>query len=148
MKAIQTILDNITQKMDKYLNAIQSYVDAVSSTVGNLEEMICKEAMKAAKYMKVLFDKIMEFVLKQLNVVMTKVVAALPSSLRNKFGDLKEKLNEMILGLYNQMIAGIGDQLVSIIIRYITTYCKERQKQERLHQSGTGASSKGVNGII
>ena len=42
MKAIQTIIDNITQKMDKYLNAIQSYVDAVSSTVGNLEEMICK----------------------------------------------------------------------------------------------------------
>ena len=112
MKAIQTIIDNITQKMDKYLNAIQSYVDTVSSTTGNLEDMICKGAMQAAKYMKVLFDKIMEFVLKQLNVVMTKVIAALPSSLRNKFGDLKEKLNEMILGLYNQMIAGAGDQLV------------------------------------
>ena len=68
MKAIQTIIDNITQKMDKYLNAIQSYVDTVSSTVGNLEDMICKGAMQAAKYMKVLFDKIMEFVLKQLNV--------------------------------------------------------------------------------
>ena len=46
--------------------------------------------MKAAKYMKVLFDKMMEFVLKQLNVVMTKVIAALPSALRNKFGDLKK----------------------------------------------------------
>ena len=49
MKAIQTIIDNITQKMDKYLNAIQSYVDAVSSTVGNLEEMICKECNAGSK---------------------------------------------------------------------------------------------------
>ena len=57
MKAIQTIIDNIALKMDKYLNAIQSYVDTVSSTVGDLEEMICKGAMQAAKYMKVLMDK-------------------------------------------------------------------------------------------
>ena len=33
LKAIQTIIDNISQKMDKYLNAIQSYVDTVSSTM-------------------------------------------------------------------------------------------------------------------
>ena len=66
---------------------------------GGLEDMICKGAMQAAKYMKVLFDKIMEFVLKQLNAVMTKVVASMPSSFRNQMGDLKEKLNEMILEL-------------------------------------------------
>ena len=33
LKAIQTIIDNISQKMDKYLNAIQSYVDTVSNTM-------------------------------------------------------------------------------------------------------------------
>ena len=59
---------------------------------GGLEDMICKGAMQAAKYMKVLFDKIMEFVLKQLNAVMTKVVASMPSSFRNQMGDLKEKI--------------------------------------------------------
>ena len=42
MKAIQTIIENITQKMDKYLNAIQSYVDTVSNTTGNLEDMIAR----------------------------------------------------------------------------------------------------------
>ena len=146
MKAIQTIIDNITQKMDKYLNAIQSYVDAVSSTVGNLEEMICKEAMKAAKYMKVLFDKMMEFVLKQLNVVMTKVIAALPSALRNKFGDLKEKLNEMMLGMYNQMIAGAGDQLCQALLDTLQPSKREAEARQIAENRGTGASTKGSDG--
>ena len=146
MKAIQTILDNITQKMDKYLNAIQSYVDAVSSTVGNLEEMICKGAMQAAKYMKVLFDKMMEFVLKQLNVVMTKVIAALPSALRNKFGDLKEKLNEMMLGMYNQMIAGAGDQLCQALLDTLQPSKREAEARQIAEDRGTGASTKGSDG--
>ena len=146
MKAIQTILDNITQKMDKYLNAIQSYVDAVSSTVGNLEEMICKGAMQAAKYMKVLFDKMMEFVLKQLNVVMSKVVAALPSALRNKFGDLKEKLNEMILGMYNQMIAGIGDQLCQSLLDTLQPAAREAEARAIAQARGTGTPSKDSDG--
>ena len=146
MKAIQTIIDNITQKMDKYLNAIQSYVDAVSSTVGNLEEMICKGAMQAAKYMKVLFDKMMEFVLKQLNVVMTKVIAALPSALRNKFGDLKEKLNEMMLGMYNQMIAGAGDQLCQALLDTLQPSKREAEARQIAEDRGTGASTKGSDG--
>ena len=145
MKAIQTIIDNITQKMDKYLNAIQSYVDTVSSTVGNLEDMICKGAMQAAKYMKVLFDKIMEFVLKQLNVVMTKVIAALPSSLRNKFGDLKEKLNEMILGLYNQMIAGAADQLCSALMDALQPAQREAQARQIANSQGPMGSANGAN---
>ena len=139
MKAIQTIIENITQKMDKYLNAIQSYVDTVSNTTGNLEDMICKGAMQAAKYMKVLMDKIMEFVLKQLNVVMSKVVAALPSSLRNKFGDLKEKLNEMILGMYNQIIAGLGDQLCQALMDSL-------QPAKRLEQAKQIANTQGASG--
>ena len=97
--------------------------------------------------MKVLFDKIMEFVLKQLNVVMTKVVAALPSSLRNKFGDLKEKLNEMILGMYNQMIAGAGDQLVSALMDTLQPAKREAEARQiaEVKEQDT-ASSKGSDG--
>ena len=145
LKAIQTIIDNIAQKMDKYLNAIQSYVDAVSSTIGDLEEMICKGAMQAAKYMKVIFDKIMEFVLKQLNVVMTKVIASLPSSFRNQMGDLKEKLNEMILGLYNQMIAGIGDQLCSALLDALQPAERVAQAEQIANAQGSGSSQSGID---
>lgn len=145
MKAIQTIIENISEKMDKYLNAIQSYVDAVSNTVGDLEEMICKGAQQAAKYMKVIFDKIMEFVLKQLNVVMTKVVASLPSSFRNQIGDLKEKLNEMILGLYNQMIEGLADQLCSSLIDALQPAAREQEAKDFAAQQGSGGG--GQSGI-
>ena len=146
MKAIQTIIENITQKMDKYLNAIQSYVDTVSNTTGNLEDMICKGAMQAAKYMKVLMDKIMEFVLKQLNSVMTKVVASMPSSFRNQMGDLKEKLNEMILGMYNQMIAGLGDQMCSALMDALRPAEREQQARDIAANQGSGGGG-GQSGI-
>ena len=145
MKAIQTIIDNIAQKMDKYLNAIQSYVDTVSSTVGDLEDMICKGAMQAAKYMKVLMDKIMEFVLKQLNAVMTKVVASLPSSFRNQMGDLKEKLNEMILGMYNQMIGGLGDQMCSALLDSLQPAAREQEARAFAAQQGSGSGQSGID---
>ena len=142
LKAIQTIIDNITQKMDKYLNALQSYVDTVSSTMGGgdtaLEDMICKGAMQAAKYMKVIFDKIMEFVLKQLNAVMTKVVASMPSSFRNQMGDLKEKLNEMILGMYNQMIGGLGDQMCATLMDALQPAAREKEAKAFAEQQGSG----------
>ena len=147
MKAIQTIIDNIAQKMDKYLNALQSYVDTVSSTLpdGGLEDMICKGAMQAAKYMKVLMDKIMEFVLKQLNTVMTKVVASMPSSLRNQMGDLKEKLNEMILGMYNQMIAGLGDQMCSALMDALQPAEREKEAKAFAAQQSSGGGQSGID---
>jgi len=143
MKAIQTIIDNITQRMDKYLNAIQSYVDAVSSAPIDLEEMICKGAKQAAKYMKVLFDKIMEFVLKQLNIVMSKVVAALPNALHNQFGDLKEELNKMMLGLYNEMIGGLGDQLCAALKDALQPTQREDEARAIAYNQGASASNGG-----
>lgn len=143
MKAIQTIIDNITQKMDKYLNAIQSYVDAVSSAPLDLEEMICKGAKQAAKYMKVLFDKIMEFVLKQLNIVMSKVVAALPNSLHNQFGDLKEELNKKMLELYNGMIGGLGDQLCAALKDALQPKQREQEARAIAYNQGASASNGG-----
>ena len=146
MKAIQTIIDNISQKMDKYLNAIQSYVDTVSNTMsGGLEDMICKGAMQAAKYMKVLMDKIMEFVLKQLNAAMTKVVASMPSSLRNQMGDLKEKLNEMILGMYNQMIGGLGDQLCATLMDALQPAAREQEARDFAAQQTSGGGQSGID---
>ena len=111
MKAIQTIIENMTAKVDKYLNAIQSYVDAVSSGADELQKFIRDAAQQMSKYMKVIYDKIMEFVLKQLNIVMQKVVAAMPTNIRHEMGDLKEVLNEKLLGVYNGMIGGLTDQL-------------------------------------
>ena len=143
MKAIQILIDNITQKMDTYLNAIQSYVDAVSSTVSNLEDMICSAAKKIAKYMKVIFDKMMEFVLKQINVVMSKVIGALPSTLTSKFGDLKEKINEMILMMYNKMFDGLADQLAQTLMDTLQPAKREQEAREFATNAKSSGGSSG-----
>lgn len=103
MKAIQTVLDNLTQKINKYLNAITSYIDAVSGAPTDPQELIAAAACLIAKYMKILFDKIMEYVLKLLNKSLTQAVSATPSSMRHMFGDIKEQLTELILCLYNKI---------------------------------------------
>jgi hypothetical protein len=57
--------------------------------------------------MKILFDKIMEYVLKLLNKQLTKIVSAMPSSMRQMFADIKEILMELILCLYNKITNGL-----------------------------------------
>ena len=139
MKAIQTIIENMTAKVDKYLNAIQSYVDAVSSGAEELQKFIHDAACQMTKYMKVIFDKIMEFVLKQLNIVMQQVVAAMPTNLRHEMGDLKETLNEMILGVYNKMISGLCGQLEAALTDSV-------QPEKRAAEARANANSMAAGG--
>lgn len=146
MKAIQILIDNIVQKMDTYLNAIQSYVDAISSTVSNIEDMIKSAAKKIAKYMKVIFDKMMEFVLKQINVVMSKVIGALPATLTTKFGDIKEMINEMILMMYNKMFDGLADQLAQTLME--TLQPAQREQEARDYASKSSGSSGSDDGVL
>ena len=57
----------------------------------------------------------MEFVLKKLNQALTKVVAAMPSSMRYLFADMKKILNELILCLYNKITGKLCDFLKGIL---------------------------------
>lgn len=121
VKAIQTAIDNLTQKIDQYLNAATSYIDAVSGIIGDIKKVISGTACEIAKYMKVIFDKIMEYVLKIMNKNMTKTVSSIPSSQRYKFADMKDSFTESILCLYKkitdklcEMIQGILDELINL----------------------------------
>jgi len=107
ISAIQTVLNTLTEKLNSYLSTISSYIDAVSSAIESVQSLIANAACEIAKYMKILFDKIMEYVLKVLNKAMTKAVAALPSHMRAMFGDLKQTITELILCLYNKLTANL-----------------------------------------
>ena len=121
MKGIQTVLDNLIQKITKYLNAITSYIDAVSIVITDLQKLIADAACVIAKYMKIIFDKIMEYVLKLLNKSLTKVVSALPSSFRYLFGDIKEIVTELILCLYNKITEGLCGLIQGILDELFNT---------------------------
>tara|TARA_B100001564_G_scaffold359394_1_gene381015 strand:+ start:17899 stop:19512 length:1614 start_codon:yes stop_codon:yes gene_type:complete len=105
MSAIQTVLDNLTQKIDKYLAKANSYIDAATNRIRDIRKFISNIACQIAKYMKIVFDKMMEFAMKQFNNGMTAVVAALPASFKNLIAQLKDKTTGLIECLYNKMVS-------------------------------------------
>ena len=40
LKGIQTAIQNMTAKLDKFLQSLQSYVDAVSNVIADIQKMI------------------------------------------------------------------------------------------------------------
>ena len=131
MKGIQTEIENVTRKIEKYLKAINSYVDAASNTISNLQKVIADAACIIAKYMKIIFNKIMEYVLKLLNKELTKVVSALPSSMRQMFADIKEILMELILCLYNKITNGLCGLIQGLLNKALKPDQLEKQARAR-----------------
>ncbi|NBP00190.1 MAG: hypothetical protein EBU90_08700 [Proteobacteria bacterium] len=131
LKCIQTVLDNLMREIKKYLDAITCYADAVSNLINSIQKLIAKAACIIAKYMKIIFDKIMEYVLKLLNKELTKVVSAMPSSMRSMFGDMKEILVELIMCLYNKITQG----LCGLIQGLLTDILKPNELEQQMRNS-------------
>ena len=131
LKGIQTAIDNLITKIDSYLQAIQSYVDAVTNTISDIQALMKSFAQEIAKYMKVIFDKIMEFVMKTLNKALSKVVAALPSSMRYQFSDMKQVFTDLIRCLYSKMTEGLADKIGSALAGAIDLPGLEKEARDR-----------------
>ena len=114
-KGIQTALDNLVKKIEGYLGQFKNYIDQVSNIIEDIQRVLRNAACEIAKYMKPLLDKVMEFVMKKLNEALTKVVAAMPSSLRYQFADMKKIITELILCLYNKITNSLCDLISGIL---------------------------------
>jgi hypothetical protein len=130
IKAIQTVLDNLLQEISKYLNALKCYADAVSSIIKEILSLISKAACIIAKYIKIIFDKIMEYVLKLLNKELSKIVSAMPSSMRHMIADLKEIITELILCLYNKITQGLCGLIESLLLAALQPEKIEQQARQ------------------
>jgi len=113
VKNIQTIVDNLISKIDKYLQTFQSYVEQVSNTVKNIRKVIEDAASAMAKYMKIIFDKIAEYIIKTVNQGLTAVVSTIPSSFRHLFADIKEQMTQLTYCLYSKIIQKLAGQILS-----------------------------------
>ena len=131
IKGIQTAIENLTTKLDSYLQAITSYADAVTNTITNIQNLMQSFSQEIAKYMKVIFDKIMEYVMKVLNKAMNAVVAALPSSFRYQFADMKEVLTDLIRCLYSKLTDGLMGLVSSALSDAIDVPGLEKQARDR-----------------
>lgn len=130
LKAIQIELDNLTKKIDKVLNAARSYVDAVSNYIGSaitiIDKLISDFACIIAKYMKIIFDKIMEYIIKKVNSALAPTIEMVPPNMRNKYADIKEKIAEIIKCLYSK----ITNNLCSVIQGFLNKQIKRQIPQE------------------
>ena len=116
-KAMKTDMDNLVQNIDKAMNALQSYTDAVSITQEqqNLEKMIADSSKRQSKYMKPVMDKMMEYSQKSINKEMTKAVSALPAYKRMEFLDVKDGIGQNLLSSYLGMTNGNAGLIEGII---------------------------------
>ena len=115
LKGIQTVIENLTSRLDTILQSLQSYADAAASKITDaqaaIQDIVQSAAQEITKFMKPIFDKIQEFALKILNQGFNMIIAALPSSLRHEFKDMVEILTELMLCMYNNMTGALKDQI-------------------------------------
>lgn len=115
MKAIQTAIENLTAKINKILNAAIAYVDAVSSKIEEIKALIANFACEIAKYMKIIFDKIMEYVLKMIHKALAKTVPAVPPNRRYQYADIKQQITELIKCLYSKISGNLCGQVQNFL---------------------------------
>jgi hypothetical protein len=111
MKSIQTAIENLTAEINKVLNAALYYIDAVSSKIQEIKALIANFACEIAKYLKIIFDKIMEYVLKQIHKALVKTVPAVPPNRRYQYADIKEQITELICCLYRKITNNLCGQI-------------------------------------
>ena len=111
LKAIQSIIDDLAKKIDSVLQTAQSYIDAVSNIISDIQKLIADVACTIAKYLKIIFDKILEYVLKIINCALAKAVDIIPPNLRFKFFDIREKITELICCLFSKITNGLCGQV-------------------------------------
>ena len=136
-KALQTVLDNLVKKIEKYVNTFQSYIDKVSNTIDDIQLIMRNAAREIAKYIKPMMDKVMEFVMKKMNEALTTVVAALPSSLRYQFADMKKIMTELILCLYNKLTQGLEGLIAGVLDKALNlSGLEEKSKAAAANSNG------------
>lgn len=121
LKAIQTELENLTAEIDKYLNAAQSYIDAVSSYITDIQSIISNAACEIAKYMKIVFDKIFEFSLKQINAALAPTVGLMFPNQRYLYIDIKDIITELLTCLYNGITNDLCGQVQALLDEALST---------------------------
>ena len=116
-KAMNIDMDNMTQDIDKAMNALASYTDQVSITQGvkDLKKVIKDSSKQQSKYMKVVMDKVKQYTEKKLNKEMTSAVSALPACKRWQFMDLKDNMTQNMLANFNQMSGGMDGLMEGIL---------------------------------
>ena len=117
MKNIQIILDNLTKDINKILETARSYVDAASNVLDDIQNLITSVSAKLSKYMKPIFDKIQQFIVKTVQKAMAPAVNIMFPNMRNMMSDLKEQITQLLCCLFEKMIGKLQEQLGGMLTK-------------------------------
>ena len=118
--------------IDKYLQTFQSYVEAVSNTVRDIRKEITNAANSMVKYMKIIYDKIAEYIIKIVNQGLSEVVSTIPSSFRHLFADVKEKMTGLTYCLYNGIIKKLAGKILDKLLKSIDLDGLEKKAKQQV----------------
>ena len=139
MKSMQIVIDNLAKDIDKHTKSLQDggYIDAVSMNkdLRNLKAIQSNAACEISKYMKIIMDKMMEYVSKTVNKELSEKVAQMPSSQRWMMADMVEITGQQTLQSYNQIADNMCGTIEQVLEETLDTTEIIKQFQGRIDRS-------------
>ena len=115
LKNMQTVMDNLSKKLDKGLKSYGSYLETATKPDMNFGALFEKAAADQSKYMKVLTNKMREYTQKKLGEELTKTVSSMPASKRHMFGDMKNVIAQNALKQYDGIAKGLAGNIGGVL---------------------------------
>ena len=121
MRGMQIALEKLMKRINKILHTALAYVDMVSnigsgSICEQIEKLMQMTADILARHMKVIFDKIKEFIIKKINQALDAPTNLLFPNQRNMMGDMSSQITQLILCIFEKITAGLAEQLLSAMM--------------------------------
>ena len=112
MKGIQTILQNLTELIQKVQSALSNYADAVSSVLnsaGAIADAIKTAACDIAKFLMTIIQLIRDFISDLFSKILEPIFKIAPPTLHNDLLDKMIKALELISCIFNKIGLGLCD---------------------------------------
>jgi len=123
MTAIQTVIENMTEKMQDAQKALQQYTSAVSLPIKGafkeIDEILSEAAAEISKHMKKIFGKVQNFVTEQVNNIAQPLLKISPPSIRIQLLDDLVKGFEALCCAFNGIVGGLAGTILGALLNIL-----------------------------
>jgi len=129
---IKTVIENLTNEINKIQQAIASPIDAASKALGDIKKSIEGATQQIAAGIKSVMDKVRGYVLKQINKLTDKLADMMFPNIRFKFLDLKKLATGKLACLFNKLINGLPGIIGAFLNSSFGKYSDKPQTEEEM----------------
>ena len=123
MTAIQTVIENMTEKMQDAQKALQKYTSAVSLPIKGafkeINEIMSDAAGEISKHMKKIFGKVQNFVTEQVNNIAQPLLKISPPTVRIQLLDDLVKGFESLCCAFNGIVGGLAGTILGALLNIL-----------------------------